>query len=493
MEKVENKLLVYGTGNHLQDMLIWHPELHYVIGRIFDKDMQKVGKRFPGTDNVIEPCSALEALPEGTVVAVSALRYFEEIRQELGQMNPGLVCMDIDTVYEELALSCVRAARTPASREIPASARWQRILVFRLDMLGDVLMTMPLLREIRRMCPQAELDFVVRRENLDLLRNCRYVSRVIPFPSAEVDIFQQGQRRDYLEKSGLAGAYDVVFLPGPLLTGSACLAELLLAMECRAQCRVGRIYASEEAGCVLRRPLSHKDLLDSMFTSLLWHKEPQHEVDCILDMLIAAGGQVSGRRMEYWLGSAEQSFAERIWQECGVPAGAVAIAVGLVSRGKNRTWAAGKYVQLWKRLRDIDKNLYFVLLGGEDAEEAASLLRGEVRVIDLTGRTTLPEAAACIARCSFYLGVDTGLLHFASALGKPIVEITAWAAEASPYKLNATGRVGPYGVWQEICCAGTGYTPAETRAAANDPEFIDTVTVEMVYAAVVRMLERIGR
>lgn len=490
---MENKLLVYGTGNHLQDMLIWHPELRYVMGRIFDKDMQKVGKHFPGTDNVIEPCSALETLPKGTVIAVSALRYLEEIRQELGQMNPGLVCMDIDTVYEELALRCVRAVHNFASREIPAPARWQRVLVFRLDMLGDVLMTIPLLREIRRMCPQAELDFAVRRENLDLLWDCHYVSRVIPFPSADVDILQQERRREYLERSGLGGEYDVVFLPGPLLTGSACLAELLLAMECRAQCRVGRIYVSEEAGCVLQRPLSHRDLLDSMFTGLLWHSEPRHEVDCILDMLIAAGGQVSDRRMEYWLGSAEQSFAERVWQESGLPTGAVAIAVGLVSRGKNRTWAAGNYVRLWKRLRDIDSNLYFVLLGGDDAEDAASLLRREERVIDLTGRTTLPEAAACMARCSFYLGAVTGLLHFASALGKPIVEITGWAAGASPYNLNAPGRVGPYGVLQEICCAGSGYTPAEARSAANDPEFINTVTVEMVYAATVRMLERIGR
>ena len=98
-------LIVYGAGEHLQDMLFWHPELMGIIRRIFDKDKTKQGEKAPGTDILVEGLEELKHLPTGTKIAVSAIRYYQEIAEELSALNPGLICQDIDDVYRRMSTS----------------------------------------------------------------------------------------------------------------------------------------------------------------------------------------------------------------------------------------------------------------------------------------------------------------------------------------------------------------------------------------------------
>lgn len=95
-------MLVYGAGEHLSDLLEQHPNLAGQIARIFDKDKEKVGKDVMGIGKLVESPFAMWTLPKGTRIAVSAIRYFEEIVKELKKLNPGLICLEIDQAYKEL-------------------------------------------------------------------------------------------------------------------------------------------------------------------------------------------------------------------------------------------------------------------------------------------------------------------------------------------------------------------------------------------------------
>jgi ADP-heptose:LPS heptosyltransferase len=79
-----------------------------------------------------------------------------------------------------------------------------------------------------------------------------------------------------------------------------------------------------------------------------------------------------------------------------------------------------------------------VFVGGTDevplARAAAAVLAGPV--LDLTGRTTLPRLAAVLARADVMVANDTGPLHLAAALGRPVV---------APYTCTSVCRSGPYG------------------------------------------------
>lgn len=115
------KLLVYGVGEHLHDMLAWHPELGSRIGRLFDKNKKKIGQKMLASGIVVESPEALDSLPEGTQIVISAIRYYDEIRRELTERNPGLVCISIDDAYTLLQDSgtVTVAAPTEAPAVVP--------------------------------------------------------------------------------------------------------------------------------------------------------------------------------------------------------------------------------------------------------------------------------------------------------------------------------------------------------------------------------------
>ena len=96
-----SKMYIYGVGDHIKDMLDWHPDLEKKIERIFDKDKNKIGKIALGTGKVVEPPEALRNLPAGTRIAIAAIRYFDEISRDLHRINPGLICVNIDQAYDE--------------------------------------------------------------------------------------------------------------------------------------------------------------------------------------------------------------------------------------------------------------------------------------------------------------------------------------------------------------------------------------------------------
>jgi len=80
-----------------------------------------------------------------------------------------------------------------------------------------------------------------------------------------------------------------------------------------------------------------------------------------------------------------------------------------------------------------------VLLGGPAARErevaTALVSRAQVPVLDLVGRTNIPQLIATLARCRLLLAPDTGAVHIANALGRPVVGL---------YAVAPAHRTGPY-------------------------------------------------
>ena len=93
-------MLIYGVGDHLLDMIAWHPELIGRIERLFDKDPCKIGSEFAATGTLIESVRSLQELPAGSYVVIAAIRYFDEIFVELKLINSGLLCLNIDDAYD---------------------------------------------------------------------------------------------------------------------------------------------------------------------------------------------------------------------------------------------------------------------------------------------------------------------------------------------------------------------------------------------------------
>ena len=123
----------------------------------------------------------------------------------------------------------------------------------------------------------------------------------------------------------------------------------------------------------------------------------------------------------------------------------------------------------------VDAGTSVVLAGGPDdaskgkaiAEQCDSSL-----VLDMTGKTSLRELAALIKNCSFYISADTGPLHFAAALKKPLVAM---------YGPTKADRTGPYGSNNSTVLLSPAKCAGCLKKKCADWHCMHDITPEMVY------------
>ena len=101
--------------------------------------------------------------------------------------------------------------------------------------------------------------------------------------------------------------------------------------------------------------------------------------------------------------------------------------------------------------------------------------------IDMTGQTTLRELAALIKGCKVYISADTGPLHFAAALKKPLVAM---------YGPTKADRTGPYGSDKAAVLLTPAKCAACLKKTCNDWHCMHDITPEMVYEV---YKEKLGR
>jgi ADP-heptose:LPS heptosyltransferase len=119
-----------------------------------------------------------------------------------------------------------------------------------------------------------------------------------------------------------------------------------------------------------------------------------------------------------WLGPEECARAAAL-----LPAGGPIVALGPTANWTGKLWPPAHFAALFEALRAGPlPGARAAVFGGPGEYEralAAPLLAALPGAIDLCGRLSLTEAAACLQRCALFVGNDSGLMHIAAAAGTP--------------------------------------------------------------------------
>ncbi|MEO6036741.1 MAG: lipopolysaccharide heptosyltransferase II [Verrucomicrobiota bacterium] len=101
------------------------------------------------------------------------------------------------------------------------------------------------------------------------------------------------------------------------------------------------------------------------------------------------------------------------------------IAINPGARWLNKRWPVEYFSELVNRLALEDPEARFVILGGMEDKEAAQTISqtDPERCLNLAGKTSLPEMVEWIRRSDFIVTNDTGPMHVAAALDKPVVAL----------------------------------------------------------------------
>ena len=155
------------------------------------------------------------------------------------------------------------------------------------------------------------------------------------------------------------------------------------------------------------------------------------------------------------------------------------IALQPGARWNNKQWPAEHFAELARRLAEESPDTRLAILGsGADAHLGRLIAAAAPdHCLNLCGRTSLPEMIEWVRRSDLLVTNDTGPMHVAAALGKPMVAL---------FGPTEPRRTGPYGHLPDVLRVELPCSPClSPRCTFSRPqECLRTISPDMVLARV---------
>ena len=334
------------------------------------------------------------------------------------------------------------AVRTQRVQPVIDLANIERVLVVRLDEIGDVVLTSPFLRELRANLPNAKITLLVKPELQNLVELCPYITEVLTYEPPASKYWRSIQATSLAKRLArrhfMTQDFDIAIVPR--WDADNYYASMVTYLSgARA-----RVTYSEH---VAQEKRKYNAGLDRLFTHVLNQAEQKHEVERNLDLIRFMRGRVASERLEVWLSEKDESFASEFLASNGVREVDRIVAIAPGARYARRIWPLERYVEFgsWFK-RNCDG--FLLAVGNEEETALGEEMRRILgpRLINAIGQTTLRQAAALIKQCEIFIGNDAGPMHLAAACGIPVIEISCHPQGGSNGHPNSPTRFGPWEV-----------------------------------------------
>lgn len=273
----------------------------------------------------------------------------------------------------------------------------QKILIIRLSSIGDIILTTPLIRCVRKEYPKAQIDFVVKAQFQDLVATNPHLSNVIVF-----DKDLPGRPLKELRKKIRKGEYDWI-------------------IDIHRNFRSLYLRLGSGAGLVTGYP--KKIFYRSMLVYLGINIYPKVE-SVMVRYFVATrkqGIEYDGLGTEVLVpNELEAELSNRI------PAknqGAKIIAICPGASFGNKRWLPQRFLEVAKYYADHYR-AQIVFLGGPGDEALCTGLANQIDgALNLAGQLSLLQSAAVLKTSSLIITNDSGMMHLAQSQQVPVVAI----------------------------------------------------------------------
>ena len=327
------------------------------------------------------------------------------------------------------------------------------LLVIRPDHMGDLLLSVPALRWLRRRLPMTTISLMVGPWNREIAEHIPFVDNVLTYPFPWFDRKpKRAPWKPYLQIRDAAQTlrphhFDMAitlrhdFWWGAWMTAAADIPQ-----------RAG--YQLPETAPFLNQPIA----FDSY----------KHEVEQTLTLVQAALPSTNpvlasvDESMEFAVTDDERAFADA-WLEEHEAADRPLIAIHPGAGAPVKQWRPERFGELAQHLSQ-SMGARIVLTG--DTGEASLVQQvvdssGDARPVPLIG-ARLGQVAAVLQRCQLAVGGDAGIMHLAAAVGTPTVRLYG---PVDPKRFGPWGKPGEQRVVQSelpcVPCNRLDYSPSE--------------------------------
>ena len=332
-------------------------------------------------------------------------------------------------------------------KSLPLPLDIKKILVVKLDHIGDVLLATPAITNLRLHYPHAHIALLVGSWSKQVVECNPHIDEILCYDSpffrrsstspqniGRPNLF--GRPRLFRLKAAMqmlrllkSERYDlIVELRGDFLT-------LALAMLKGGKYRLDR--STQRVLKKLRNPPFFPPLIKGGKRGLEGKSEcSEHEVEINLDVLRSGGIPITSRKTFFNVPPKDQTWAKSFLSEVGIDASKPIIAIHAGSPVPLKRWPAERFAKLADIL--IERKTQVLFLGGADEKQLVEEIQSQMRhkSVNIAGRTNLQQLGAVLQNCHLFIGNDSGPMHIAAAVGTRVIGL---------FGPGSPQRFGPFG------------------------------------------------
>lgn len=355
-------------------------------------------------------------------------------------------------------------------------------LIFRLDALGDVVLTTPLFRALKQAHPGSRCTVVVQQRYKPLLVTNPHIDEILTPPRIRPQWLPQGVRR-LLAAVALYWTqlrkrrFDYAISPRWDVD------EHLATFLCLLTNATRRVGYSETASPAKQRANRG---FDRAYDICLPPGGVRHEVVRNLAIAEALGATAAGAALEVHLTECDRRKAAKLLarlSDSGILAG-----VGIGAQSPGRRWPIERYAKALNRLSKDHGVQAVIACSASELGHALELERLLQRPPIVLSGAPLREVCAVLERCELFLGNDSGCAHLAAAMSCRTIVISRHPRDGDPNHFNSPLRFAPHCLHARVLQPVTGKDQCRAFCAHAEPHCITQISVDEVVASAQAML-----
>lgn len=340
-----------------------------------------------------------------------------------------------------------------------------RILVIRLDRIGDLVLSTPVLTALRDAFPGAAVSVMVQPVCEDLVQGHPAVHEVIVYD-------KRGKHRSPFQTMRFALSlrshkFDVALVLHP--TNRSHWIVWLAGIPTR----IG--YARKLGAWLLNRPLVHRK-----------QEGTRHERDYTLELLKPLGITPRAIPPTVALQDKAKSSVEAMLTQASIPSTHRLVTIHPSASCPSKRWLPERFAQVADRLIEEQGVSVCIVAAATELVHAEAVKRAMRRdAVMLAGKLSVAELTACLVRSELLVSNDSGPVHIAAAVGTAVVDI---------FGRNQRGlspqRWGPIGEGHIILHKDVGCVTCLAHNCDIQFRCLTELTVDEVYQAAASLLNR---
>lgn len=331
-----------------------------------------------------------------------------------------------------------------------------KILVIKPAAIGDVLLSTPVVENLRHNFPDADIVFLTQKFCKEVLTGNPFIDRVLTY-DLSLDSGYCLLRNIRKQK------YDLVID----LFGNPRTA--LITFTSRAKYRVGYRFRMRSYAYDIKVKPKGGEI---------------HNVDFNLDSLRSLGLEIINRQPKLYINHVHNEFADELFTSNGLK-GTDVIGINPCGSWETKVWYLEKFAQL---INKFGGNYKFLLFWGygkelEKAKELKNMAGGSN--VYLIPEVDLKYSGALMKKCRLFLTNDTGPMHIASALGVNVAAIFGPTNPVLQGPLNENSVVIRN---EALDCLGCNLT--RISDCPNQHKCMEELGVDYVYTELLKFIEK---